>query len=663
MPVKQFENYPIAFVETKEQLTSLLQYQREAGLDILLVAVTPEADYEAEKKGLRYRTIEEFYSEAELINSGIQNFSRLRKFCDHLDGLIHAAFADVPMAQQVTTVSSLYYLKRIADGLLNRVCMIKGVLHALKTGSVLCFDLPFWQPRYGLDWPVLGLTSRLAPKVAQTLGWEVIWVRKDAKHGLPIPIKSPKEYFWGALSRLGLNGIALWARSAVRRGSSRNGGFKRKGREPWLISDGGWDVDLVAEYWKRSRTGQVVHPEDLFSTILADRRLKRKAQKAWESVRVDPQIWRFYNIEGIDTFWLVEPTLRLYVLENIPAALAFAEKAPDVLKRTRPSVVLTAGVHHDLARASHEAGVPVASFQHGGFYGYADYPMGEYTDLLHADIFLAYGPGTACNLEKSSPLASVRPSDRRARSVSVGSPSLDDLMTWRRKARANEGSSRTVMYVNTNLGGDFRYHSYHMYADVGYWRFQRRVVRACSQFSDVRVIVKVYPTRKDLVGNPLVEWLEDSQFHNCEVNDSPFNEVLGLADAYIIDTPSTALLQALSTKKPVIVLADSFYLRFDTRAEALLRKRAIVADTSEEFLQEINKFLVLRDWTVCEPVNDEFLIQYGTHMNDGRAVDRSEKLLYDLAVNGRMEDRQPTNRNMSQSILQSEAKLSAIHAR
>jgi hypothetical protein len=627
------QRYAVALAETEDQIDSLLRFEREEQVRIVLVAITPEVDYVAKKRGLTYRIIEDFYSESELIERGIQNFERLRSFCDYFDGLVHEAFEGIPAARKVSSVARFYYLKRIFDGLLNRVVMIRGVLRNLKCDWVLSYDLPPWQPKHGLDWPVLGLTTRLTPHVAQSFGCHLIWLPRNVLYDLHMPKRSMKSYVLAVLRLLRLEGLARKVRALASRKDSKSGLTRDEKKEPWLISGNGWELDSIAECWQTTQPGRVVGVDEVVGKIAVTDKLKDRGERLWEQVRIDPGVRKFFIIDDVDTFPLVECTLRLYTLEDVVAAVAFAEKAPEMFERLRPAVLLTAGVSHDLARAACGGGVAVADSQHGGAYGYIEFPMAEYIDLCGADVFLAYGPGTSSYLERPSTVAGVKPDDQRAEPITVGSPTLDRLVTVQRQAKADNTLGRTIMYVNTNLGGDFRYHSYHMYADIAYWRFQRKIVLRCLQQADVRLVVKLYPLAKDPIHNPLINWLEDESSPNCEVTELPFTEVLDKADAYIIDTPSTALLQALTTEKPVIALVDSFYLRFDPRAAALLRKRAIVKESREEFLREITNFLSRPDWRLPKPVNDEFLMEYGTYLNDGRSTERSVEVLRELALN------------------------------
>jgi len=92
------------------------------------------------------------------------------------------------------------------------------------------------------------------------------------------------------------------------------------------------------------------------------------------------------------------------------------------------------------------------------------------------------------------------------------------------------------------------------------------------------------------------------------------------------------LLEALTTAKLIITFVDSRWVRLDPAAAALLRKRMILSASGERFLRDIAAMLSQADWSLPEPVNDEFLMEYGTYLNDGHSAERAVNLLRELAL-------------------------------
>lgn len=187
------------------------------------------------------------------------------------------------------------------------------------------------------------------------------------------------------------------------------------------------------------------------------------------------------------------------------------------------------------------------------------------------------------------------------------------------------------MYVLSAMVGDHAYLGYVYPPEVAYARFQREIVRVFERYPNIRLLLKPpiqgrYPT----VANPLLDWLKGRTNANLElIEDARLDEVLDRADAFIIDSPSTPLLYLVATEKPFLAYWDRVVYRAVPEAAALLRKRAVYAETREEFFESLERFLQQEDWTLPKPVNDEFLVEYCTCATDGRSAERCAAFLHD----------------------------------
>ena len=294
------------------------------------------------------------------------------------------------------------------------------------------------------------------------------------------------------------------------------------------------------------------------------------------------------------------------------------------------------------------------SIHYGGFLGYCVLPFHERYDLADADYFICNGEGAVKTLERPSPLTFWNPNVKRAKPFAVGAPWIEDLVKGQRKNKAKNDDSercvrqgnhktgdhadRTIMYIMSALVGDNRYLGYVHHPEIWYWKLQRELVKRMSRFPDVRVLLK--PPMRDRypqIRNPLFDWMERNRPQNIEVmGDVRLESVLDLANAFIVDSPSTPLLSLVATDKPFILYAENSTFRIVPEAAKLLKKRATLADTEDQFFAEVERFLAEQDWTLPKPVNDEFLKAYCTYTGDGLSADRCAKFLYDLALRKRI---------------------------
>ncbi len=95
---------------------------------------------------------------------------------------------------------------------------------------------------------------------------------------------------------------------------------------------------------------------------------------------------------------------------------------------------------------------------------------------------------------------------------------------------------------------------------------------------------------------------------NDIVEDSrSFLELISSARLIIIDSPSTTALEAASTRAPMFVVNGR--VKLNLKALTLLRKRAVVRDSPEELIEEINKFLDNGHYD-SDINNNEFCLAY-----------------------------------------------------
>jgi hypothetical protein len=97
----------------------------------------------------------------------------------------------------------------------------------------------------------------------------------------------------------------------------------------------------------------------------------------------------------------------------------------------------------------------------------------------------------------------------------------------------------------------------------------------------------------------------------------------------ILDHAGTALGEALLTRKPLIVYApgSAGSIPEAPDARALLRKRALVAETGLDFIATIDEFLRRSDFSEVIDPDQEFLRAYGTYIGDGKSAERGAEAI------------------------------------
>lgn len=284
---------------------------------------------------------------------------------------------------------------------------------------------------------------------------------------------------------------------------------------------------------------------------------------------------------------------------------------------------------HDFKAYVHEAGacdafhaIPVQHFQQKnkpviivqhGAYGYGLNRMTEYCEFAHNGYFFSWGDGIKELYEKRK--------RGRCEIISTGSPIIDNL---RKRARPRP-RIRRVCYVPTSYSGYFAYYpngqpcldSRKFIMEAGFLK------ELAPYLGRYEVWYKLPPGAgySPLFGrNPVFGWLKEF-LPGVKVERRALLDVIRDFDLFIIDWPSTSLLQALATYAEVLVYTGNKYFEVSPQAMALLEKRAVVGSDEEDFKRKIRAVLD-RGEIVSDTGNTGFLEKYATYLNDGCSLER-----------------------------------------
>lgn len=599
-----------------------------SGGDSLAVVLTPAAEHAASRARIAHVPIDALNSELELLRLSEDQAWRVDALCGYLQEHLAQHQSQASALSGLSAHDLFYWLRILFDSVFSRCVALEAAIDRLqpkritlvrpaadpvqddlffRDGSLTPAVIQVLAPRRGVD-----VREVESPRVATTIGTEV-----------------PRWRVRLSQARNGLSYLA-WRTLATRSAPA--------GATLIPINEG-YDVGPLTREWHRRGLPRVPFRVLLWTlegpmVPALDAGVVGVGQRMLDGMATDARVRDLFTFKDVNVFPVVRSRVDHLLLRVLPRVAALAERARALLRRVPgPLVVGTPAVglpQLAVLVAARSRGTPIAFYQHGGGYGLLRLPMVERHDLALADYFLSYGHGVKQFYDAAHPAAPSAAPRRRARVLPVGSAALDDLR--RRQAsrtRRTAGTARTVVYVTTNFARDIRYFDYRTYPDLAYWRLQREVVLRCSRRPTIRLLVKLHPSER--LSHPMRDLVRDCGLVNCRVLiETPFAALLDDADLFVIDYPSsTSLLQALTTDRPIVALADAEFTRPDPRALELLRRRARVATSRDEFLRHLDVALDDRDWSVQEPRNDDFLEAYGTGV-DGDAADRAVSALLDL---------------------------------
>lgn len=590
----------VAFLESAGQASAVLRLQPRPDI---LIALAPFAAYHLEQANVAYWKAEDCYDETALLALSEPAAQAEASWVAWVDDWLSERVPEFERAGYRPAQLYFYHLKLLFDAVRIRAFILQAVAKALTPGRAIYFAPDaFAAPRKDLRLHD-SMNARCLPQWASSHGitLERLPPAGDERFERPPYVRR----LTAAAARRKLEEIASLAYSRWR---ARRGPL------------GGRNVLIRPEYDVRLMLGplaeQGLRPVawNRFAASLGAVKSTLPAVP-FEEVAGLPRFYELAHNEDLDFSGVVEAPLKRWWSEVLPEGWGAYQASLRRMKDDGIAAVVTpvAGTAVDLAviYAARAARIPVTIYQHGGFAGSCRYEMWEHTDLAYADSFLAYGDGImrhyAERLGARTPSPVIVPvGSARLEALARAKP---DRAAIRREARGGDVSKPAVLYFPTMHPAYTRYLCGGEMPDVSHWELQRDVIRLFKRFPAVRLWYRPF---EGAFASPAEELLRREMPEARVVRDASLPELTWAADAVIADIPSTGLLEALLTDRPIQVLADSRCIRLMPEAKELLERRATVAQTASEFLGNIERMLDRREWAPVASADRAFLDAYGS---------------------------------------------------
>ncbi|HET7568260.1 MAG TPA: hypothetical protein VFJ91_09735 [Gaiellaceae bacterium] len=245
---------------------------------------------------------------------------------------------------------------------------------------------------------------------------------------------------------------------------------------------------------------------------------------------------------GLDLWAAAEPFLRRLAADAVPRDEAALRAAEAAIRRDRPDALLASTYAAPAAKAAavaaRAAGVPSFVSRHGE-QGIRALPVMRLNDLDVVEHALCWGEWEAAFVARHAP--------RPVATTVVGAPMIDDVAARApgrdeiRRELGLGGGERVALLVPTALSGEDWYAGRRLPPDLAYVRHQLVLVEQLLSVPGLRVVVREHASGE----GPLETWARSSGAPLTFVRERPFAELVHLADALVLDFPSTTLVQAL----------------------------------------------------------------------------------------------------------------------
>ena len=516
----------LAFVERPEQLKAV-----PTGFEP--IALSPAVDIAG-----HLRRPEHWVRQDELEARGQENFERVRALAVRLDEL----FGD-PKAGIRPGHWNAFWLKMLFDELTLKAQIARTILASESPTAVAVFAQRR-QPPAGL---VLSQYESVYADVLECVAPEAGVGVRHYPYG---PIRGREHV---------LVHTALRSRTAAYRAWRAVGWSRQRpgsGAGRILCLDFSYSVPAIAaelqergfEIWVWPAGGRV---HRLGGSALGSAARARPVARAtaWQD---DPELARLFQLDGLSIWPPARRYLERVLRRDVYVGLQAHAAARHVLEVLQPSALLMSialeARERAICDAARTAGVVTIVSRHGEL-GMRDVPIVAFQDLDIVDAALCWGEWEAG--------LSRRYSDGRVATDVVGSPLIEaaaasaparERVRARLKIRSDE---RVVLYVPAALSGNYWYASHRSPLDTIYFDHQVDVLRALLAVDNWQIVIKEHPGIRE---SPIERWCQRFAPERALVVGGNFAELIHLADAVLLDIPSTTMPLALFGSAAIYVI-------------------------------------------------------------------------------------------------------------
>jgi hypothetical protein len=159
---------------------------------------------------------------------------------------------------------------------------------------------------------------------------------------------------------------------------------------------------------------------------------------------------------------------------------------------------------------------------------------------------------------------------------------------------------------------------------VPYFELLQRVLSLWKAAPGVRLVYKDFIVANDR-SRVMPRFIRE-EVPDAIVTTQRLTDVMWAIDAIVVDHVITAAPQVLLANKPTVFFMPATTPQAD-RARVLLRSRASVATTPDEFVEQVRQLLESGTYPPVQDTDRAFLKRYGVHRGDGRSARRAADVI------------------------------------
>jgi hypothetical protein len=583
-----------------------------------IIATSPDVCWELEKRGMLFRSIEDYWDPAEIYSLGMDNYRTLDQLCTGIDVILKDNSSLLKKYDLNPALDNFHYLKILYDGITFRIAFVQTIIET-ETPDILVAYRPRNEEKTGWNFYDLPFDSsdNLYALVLSMKGWTCPTrvLDYDLAKKPPRCRDTPQSF----LLRV-KKGVTNFPLLFIPLFSLKNLGLTKTIKMIFY---------QYRNYFLKSTSLLLLRQEPSWSSLIF-----QIYQKGYQAVYLpgqieqetsvaplDPEIGKiirerigsFASYRDIDYSDIFSHHMSLTISTYIAAVPKIVETTESIINSSNPAVFLCSEkssiVEHIYAHIGKFHHIPVLAWQHGDGPFYP--PMQVYVEIMNSDVHLSYGPG-------HQRMLSAAPHNHFNCTIeSVGSFQLEMLRSGKQKM----GDKQTILYVTSPFYYNTMYFSAYPVLDNERWSQQKDILMTLGHLP-FDSIFKISAGQK----RPrfIDEYIVKNHLDSITVirNERTFTEILKDVDIVICDAPETPVIEAIAAGKTVFVLLSSQFLREE--ALVLLKKRVYWSDNVNDFVRLIQDVLSGVPVDQHPDINNtEYLEACGLHKLDGKVSERA----------------------------------------
>jgi len=626
----------LILLETEKQVKDCATWLNDLKCEKKIISLSPFATNELDQQKISFKIIEEYYNSRELYIFGMENFEKVENICNIIDSHIKRNNNIFKKLDISPALFNMYYIKMVYDITSIRLFQLSKLIDTENPDIIIIYKsekYPFGTSNKapnisfddresiyynllclnGWNFQMVFLPSQEEPATFKTNHNTISnslekWVILNPKlFDIAMLVKKKK---WGSICKR----ISFYA------------GINKS--SPILLIGAGYNWDECLDELQSAGISPLLRmQEDLDKFMPPANEISDSIwQDLWKNISNNLEFKKFFKYNNIDYSSLLADRFLFLIRKLAPACLSCYFETAKVLESNKIKALIgstfTTCLSHSSSKAANNLGVPVILWQHGA-YGFNEWPLVKYVDLMGVDFRFVFGDGVTKWCQDDA-------SFYKTQLISVGSSSLEALAKKKSSLVGLKTQGRVVLYASSAFHKNSFYVSFFPpFSDNMLWKIQKAIIEVLGKHENFSGLIKLHPSSNVDI------FLYQNKPGNCTIitNEYSFADLLQLADIIIIDSPATALLQALTIRKPIFVYTG--YISLYENAEILLKRRAYCYHDLDDFIEAINEYLLAGDVVKTVDLNDNsFLERYGTSShNEGTAAERAAEMLRKIIDN------------------------------